>query len=192
LPDRYDSFSQLAQHETLGRDYRIRILARPHSCVLIVAPHGGLIENGTSELAALVAGPDHNLYVFEGLRSGGKHSSQHITSHRFDDPVCLALASRCAVVLSIHGCVGHSRIYLGGLDGELTGVLASHLEAAGLPAAADGHAYPGRHPTNICNRGSRARGVQLELTADLRETARLPAIATVVRAAVAEYVALLS
>ena len=184
--DKYDSFAQLAAGETAGRDYRIRAVERSGSPVLVLAPHGGGIEVGTSELAELVAGTEHSLFLFEGLKPWGSNRDLHITSHRFDHPQCLQLSSAHAVSLAIHGCRGESHVYVGGLDVELTALLRSRLGAAGLPTSVDGHRYPGRHPLNICNRSARGRGAQLEITNDLRSQAR-PVIATAVRAALADY-----
>ncbi len=73
--------------------------------------------------------------------------------------------------MAIHGCKGDtSQIYLGGLDEELLLLLAERLRAAGFPVATEGHRYLGRDPLNICNRGLRGRGAQIELTRDLRTT----------------------
>ena len=66
--NRYSSYAELARHEVQGRDYRIRVDRRAHSPVLIVAPHGGMIEVGTSEIADSVAGADYSLFSFEGLK----------------------------------------------------------------------------------------------------------------------------
>src|SRR5690349_13064680 len=155
MPDKYDSIAQLECHEILGRDYQIRSLERSGSPVIVIAPHGGLIEIGTSELASAIAAQDHSLFSFEGLKPCGTNRQLHITSHRFDHPQCLALTARHAVALAIHGCIGESQIYIGGLDLELTTRLAGRLRAAGLPVRVDGHRYPGRNPLNICNRGTR-------------------------------------
>src|SRR5579862_1463450 len=123
MADKYESFAELAAWETDGRDYRIRAVQREGSRVIVLAPHGGSIEIGTSELAELVAGTEHSLFVFEGLKPYGANRDLHITSHRFDHPHCLALAAARDVTLAIHGCRGESHIYLGGLDLELTALL---------------------------------------------------------------------
>ncbi|HEY8507945.1 MAG TPA: poly-gamma-glutamate hydrolase family protein [Steroidobacteraceae bacterium] len=192
MTDKYACFAHLAQHEAEGRDYRVHVVERPASPVLIVAPHGGSIEIGTSELARAIAGPEHNLFTFDGLKSAwGANRDLHITSHRFDHPQCLALAARCEVAVGIHGCRGESQIFIGGLDTVLTGLLARHLVAAGLPAVTEGHRYPGRNPQNICNRAARRKGAQLEFTMDLRGPDARAIIAPVVRAALAEYIATL-
>jgi len=187
MRDKYSSFAELAAREENGRDYRIRMIERIGSPVIVLAPHGGGIEVGTSELAALVAGDDHSLFVFEGLKPYGANRDLHITSHRFDHPDCLALTSAHDVTLTIHGCRGDSHVCLGGLDADLTAWLAKHLTHAGLTTRLDGHDYPGRHPLNICNRGARGRGAQVEITRDLRTGTPQRVIADAMRAAIADY-----
>jgi phage replication-related protein YjqB (UPF0714/DUF867 family) len=192
MQDKYASFAALeAGGEIAGRDYDTTVRARPQSGVLIIAPHGGSIEIGTTELADLIAGDEYSLFAFNGLKLRGRNRDLHITSHNFDHPECVALAARHPVVLAVHGCKGEpSQIYVGGRDDELTTLLAAKLEAAGLPATATGHKYPGRNPLNICNRGARRRGAQLEFTLDLREPSARAVIAPIVRSAVADFVRL--
>jgi phage replication-related protein YjqB (UPF0714/DUF867 family) len=157
---------------------------------LVIAPHGGSIENGTTELADLIAGADYSLFAFNGLKPRGTNRELHITSHHFDHPDCLELAARHSVVLGVHGCKGESsQIYVGGLDDEFATVLTAKLQAAGLPVAATGHPYPGLNPQNICNRGARGRGAQLEFTHDLRSASARSLIAPIVRRAITEFVA---
>jgi len=190
VADKYESFAELAAHEIDGRDYRIRAVERAGSPVIVLAPHGGNIEIGTSELAERVAGTEHSLFLFDGLKPAwGANRDLHITSHRFDHPHCLALAATRDVTLAIHGCRGESHIYLGGLDLELTGLLCKHLGRAGLTASVGGHRYPGRHPLNICNRGARGRGAQLENTNELRTGAARLVIAAALRRAIDDYLA---
>lgn len=186
VASKYASYAELARCETLGRDYRIRVSEVPGARVLIAAPHGGMIEAGTSEVARLIAGREHNLFIFEGLKPYGSNRDLHITSHQFDHPDCLAMAARCESVLGIHGCVGEARIHLGGLDAELKGRLAKPLADAGFTVESNSERYPGRHRHNICNRGSRAMGAQLEITYDLRIGAAAE-IAQAVRAALASW-----
>jgi phage replication-related protein YjqB (UPF0714/DUF867 family) len=177
--DRYDSFLALRQHAP-SHWWRALPRAVPDSQVLVIAPHGGGIENGTSELAAAIAGDEHNLYCFEGLRLAGNREL-HVTSHRFDDPVALRLAGRCTIVIGIHGCRGESAIYVGGLDRALVAALTSALVSEDYPARSEGHPYPAIHPQNICNRGRRGAGVQLEFTADLRGRRHREPLARIVR-----------
>ena len=190
MNDRYDSFSSLARKAPRSSWRRIHREV-PRSSTLILAPHGGDIEAGTSELAACVAGADHNLYCFEGLKT--RHFRDlHVTSHRFDDPIALGLAARATIVLALHGCRGDRSIYVGGRDVELVALLTTRLVEAGFPAQADNHAFPAVHPDNICNRGHRGIGAQLELTPDLRSAETRPAIALSIRSAIEAHSARLS
>ena len=186
--DKYASFAELQSGETLDEDYRVNLCERPSAAALIIAPHGGSIEIGTSELATLIAGEEHSLFTFDGLKPRGRNRDLHITSHNFDHPDCVALAARHSVVLAVHGCKGESsQIYVGGLDEELGALLTERLTAAGFPTSPHGHKYPGRNRLNICNRGARGRGVQLEFTLDLRVPEKRAVIAPIVRSALAVY-----
>jgi phage replication-related protein YjqB (UPF0714/DUF867 family) len=187
LDSKYASYAELARHETLGVDYRVRIQEPAGATLLVAAPHGGMIEIGTSELARLIAGHDHALFVFEGLKPYGSNRDLHITSHRFDHPECLALAARCRTVLGVHGCVGERTIHVGGLDGELSERLSDALCGAGFAVERNSARYPGRHPDNICNRGSRAKGAQIEITYDLRTGGAPAQIAAALRGVLAEW-----
>ncbi len=186
MGSKYRSYAELARHETLGIDYRCLAREVPGAALLVAAPHGGMIEMGTSEIARSIAGREHSLFVFEGLKPYGRNRDLHITSHQFDHPACLAMAAQCESVLAIHGCVGESKIHIGGLDPELKHTLAQHLGDAGFAIEMDSPRYPGRHLLNICNRGARAQGAQLEITYDLRSRAADP-IAGAVRKALAAW-----
>jgi phage replication-related protein YjqB (UPF0714/DUF867 family) len=188
VPGKYGSFAELALNESEGIDYRVNAVARPDSPVLIVAPHGGTIEVGTSEIAALIAGEEHSLFAFEGLKPHGHNRELHITSHHFDHPGCLALAARCDVALAVHGCMGEAQVFVGGLETNLTALLAERLASAGFEVSTEGHRYPGRHPLNICNRGTRGRGAQLEITYDLRGPQSRASLAQAARAALVDYI----
>jgi phage replication-related protein YjqB (UPF0714/DUF867 family) len=56
--DKYNDFNHLAANESAGVDYRIRTL--PVGSTLVLAPHGGGIEPGTSELTEAIAAADHS------------------------------------------------------------------------------------------------------------------------------------
>lgn len=181
--DRYATFSALKAKETEGADYQVVVRRRPTSNVAVIAPHGGGIEPGTSIIARLVAGRDHNLYIFEGSEGSG-NSALHITSHRFDEPRCLQLLNRCDTAVAIHGCGGdHPRIVLGGLDQPLVDRVRAGLVRARLPVTEeDDDSYPGQDPSNICNRTAKRCGVQVEISLDLRlDRALRRRIATAIR-----------
>jgi len=186
LPDArdYRGYADLERWNQRGVDYEILSSERPGSAVAVLAPHGGAIEDGTSEIARAIAGEDFNLYLLEGRRSSLNYRLLHLTSHRFDEPECLRLLASCAHVVAVHGCESHEPVVLlGGLDAPLRHLLTGALQAAGIAASADGHRFPATHPDNICNRGLSSRGVQIEVPHQLRRSAAGLEIALAVRAA---------
>ena len=193
--DLYRRFRKLKATERVGVDYRIHI-ARRNSPVVIIAPHGGTIEPGTSEIAAAIAGDDFSLYCFEGFLKRRPHYHLHITSTRFDEPQCVTLVEDSDTVVAVHGLRGAAaaRIDVGGNDFGLRDRVSVALKAAGFDARV---VSKGEHaavsPQNICNRGRRAAGMQLEITKRLRELlthyrarSRLNAFADAVRTAVTD------
>ncbi len=169
--DHYRNFTHLKNHETEFRDYRIRVRERG-SGAAILAPHGGWIERGTSQVADAVAGHRHSFYAFEGLKSNLKSNwTLHITSDHFDEPIGLAVVSRADRVIAFHGAKGsESAIYLGGLDLELRAELLESCRSKGFRAFDDpSPSRQGKGATNICNRGKTGQGVQVELTFGLRK-----------------------
>lgn len=196
--DKYSSFRKLESSEREGVAFRIRLCHRSSS-VAIIAPHGGKIEKGTSEIAEAIAGEDYNLYCFEGMKPR-RNWDLHITSARFDEPKCVDLVSACDVVVTVHGCKGADQtIHLGGLDRDLRAAIRCNLQGAGFTTEAD--ARPGLlgiDPDNICNRGRRRRGVQLEITKGLRTvlldaspaagSRTLPSLVKAIRSAIDERV----
>lgn len=167
--DLYSNFAELAAKEKERRDYRIRVnnLGTP---VVVIAPHGGAIEPGTSEIAKAIAGDHLSMYAFEGLRQ--RSGELHITSHRFDEPVCVKLVSGAQAAIAIHGRRDEhdpETVWLGGLDVTLGKAVAISLRKAGFRVDAAPIGMAARDATNICNRGSAGAGVQLELPRTLRD-----------------------
>ena len=180
--DTYRGFADLARMQTRGRDYDIFVRRRRGSRIAVIAPHAGEIEDGTSEIARAIAGEDFNLYLFEGRRPAHNYRALHLTSHLFDEPLCLALIAGCTTVVAVHGCAGtDSALLLGGRDHGLRDRLAAGLRASGVAAATQGHAYPAVHPQNICNRGATGRGVQIEFPDPLRRRSPALFVAAMIR-----------
>jgi phage replication-related protein YjqB (UPF0714/DUF867 family) len=181
MTDKYSCFSDLAASEVLGVDYEIVARRRPASLVAVIAPHGGGIELETSEIAERIAGVEFSLYCFRGLKRGGNRDL-HITSHRFNEPECLALIADHDRVLAIHGCSEPGeRALLGGLDKPFIRDLESALRAAGIAVQTTDHPFPGEHPNNVCNRGARRAGAQFELTRAFRQGRQVPLFIHIVR-----------
>jgi phage replication-related protein YjqB (UPF0714/DUF867 family) len=162
-------FADLCARFIEGCDFVVEVQRRPAPAA-VVAIHGDPIERGVSRIARQIAGEQHNLYLLEGRLPALNYEHLHLASSRFDDPRCLELIAACGRVVTIHGCNGlEENVLLGGLDQDLKARIAAALAAAGVPYQTEGHRFPGRQPSNICNRGATGMGVQVELTDPVRE-----------------------
>ncbi|AUX79280.1 poly-gamma-glutamate hydrolase family protein [Sinorhizobium fredii] len=164
----YSSFEELKAREAVSA-YRVKVVDRG-SAACIIAPHGGKIEPGTSELTQSVAGEDLSYYVFEWIKRDG-NADLHITSSRFDEPKGDALVRNCDFAIALHGCRGAEEIvYIGGRHQALASRIQAQLAKMGFTFAT--HPNPelqGVSRDNICNRGRLGMGVQLEISRGLRD-----------------------
>ncbi|NJD34916.1 MAG: hypothetical protein FIA96_08805 [Betaproteobacteria bacterium] len=182
LAARYRGYADLAAHQAEGTDYKIHVRKNAQSSIAVIAPHGGGIETCTSEIARAIAGGDLNLYQFEGIRPSKNYGSLHLTSHRFDEPRCLELLADCDHVVAIHGCSGEAQQALvGGLDAGLKVAMAQSIAALGIETLIADHPFPAVDPMNICNRGRRGVGVQIEMTMPLRRRGPRDALCAAIR-----------
>ena len=168
-PDEYRNFDEL--HRSEPTSYEVVVQSR-NVPALIVAPHGGGIEPGTTELALAIARDDLSIAVFNGLKKTG-NGRLHITSHRFDQPEILSVIATADYVIAIHGKATENEetVYIGGRDTKLRSSIATALCRVGFDAREETNPrLQGIEAANICNRGARNMGVQLELTAGLRRT----------------------
>jgi len=170
MADKYPDFDALSRNETSGTDFRIR-LRRAKTAFALVAPHGGGIEAGTSEIADAIACEEFSFYAFDGLKRSG-NSDLHITSTRFDEPLCLTVVGQSDIVITIHGEASEDGegVFLGGLDEQLGPAIGTALQNTGFDVRR--HPNPelqGREPENVCNRGRSGKGVQLELSRAVRK-----------------------
>lgn len=172
MADKYPNFAALAANERAGIDYQVRA-RRAGPAFAVIAPHGGGIEPGTSELADAIAGGDVSFYSFEGLKPSG-NSDLHITSTRFDEPICLALLGHSSVAITLHGehsDAGGAVVFIGGRDRDLGARIDGALTECGFEVREhDDPDLQGTDKRNICNRGTSGAGVQLELSRAVRET----------------------
>lgn len=167
--DKYQSYTELAQNEKEGVDYKIVVLDQ-NSPVSLIAPHGGLIERGSSELIQEIGG-SFNQYHFMGIKKRNNFDL-HITSANFDEPQGLAIAAKSKRCVSFHGYIGkgENAVCIGGNNKELAQKIRDLLASSGedfdvlYPCVK----YPGSHPENIVNRCEEA-GVQLEMSTTFRD-----------------------
>lgn len=162
--DIYKNFAQLKAHEKTGVDYRV-MQTFTDSTTMILAIHGGNIERETDDIARAVARiGGYDYYAFIGLTPG-----LHLTSTHFDDPAALKMVKQSDKTLSIHGCRSVRVLtYVGGQDKALAARVKQELKAAGFTVQTAKGEIGGYSDSNICNRNSIGRGVQIELTAPLR------------------------
>lgn len=167
--DVYSSYKQLAAKQTRNQDYRITS-KNVSSNIAVIAIHGGKIEIGTCKIAKSVAKiANTNLYTFEGIKSNN-NSILHITSAKFNEPTAKKIVGNSSKTLSIHGCQGNSRVtYVGGLDKSLGTKIRAELKKAGFKVAIPPKGLTGTSPYNICNQNKSKKGVQLELTYNMRQ-----------------------
>ena len=166
----YPNLAALSAAENENKDFRVRIAGRTSSSTVIIAPHGGGIEPGTSEIAEAIAGPDVSFADFAGIKSTG-NGILHITSTNFDEPRCIALVEAADHVLAIHGEASEEPVvYLGGKDSDLGGRVRKALATAGFTVKdPSNRQLQGLAKRNICNRNRSGAGVQFELSRGLRE-----------------------
>jgi phage replication-related protein YjqB (UPF0714/DUF867 family) len=156
----------------------------------IIAPHGGGIEFGTSELCLAVAGyhpaslavtpaggVTYDYWMFEGLRASNNREL-HVTSTNCDDGVAVSLCAGSLNALALHGCTtsqaelpaGAETVLVGGRNATFKQRLLDAFTAAGLDAidALHHESLNGDEPSNITNRTLLGMGAHLELTTPLR------------------------
>jgi phage replication-related protein YjqB (UPF0714/DUF867 family) len=163
----------------------------------ILAPHGGGIERGTSELCLAVAGyhpanlpqvppagVTYDYWMFEGIRETG-NAALHVTSTGCDDGVAVSLCAGSLNAMSLHGFdpapelpPDEQVVLVGGTNLPLKELLLAGLDDADIKALAvgTGGELDGDDGCNIVNRtllvGDPPRplgGAQLELSTSLRD-----------------------
>jgi phage replication-related protein YjqB (UPF0714/DUF867 family) len=136
-----------------------------------MAPRGGRIEPGTSEIARATADDDLALYIFDAMKAKG-NKDLHLTSSRFDEPKCVHMLGTVQTVLAIHGERSDTETkFVGGRHADFPSILRAELALLGFNV--EEHGSPrlqGHDAMNICNRGVRGRGMQFELARGLRQT----------------------
>lgn len=200
--DKYGSNTEIYADASLreGEDYGRRFRRHgafddsldqrhPFPQLAVIAPHGGGIETGTSELCLAIAGyhpadltpiggPVYDYWMFEGLLDDN-NGELHVTATNCDDPVALSLCRGAQSAIALHGCstatagVGDrdAVVFVGGLHADLKRRLIDRYKGAGFDArdAAGKPKLAGVDPKNIVNQTLGRAGAQLELTAPLRK-----------------------
>jgi phage replication-related protein YjqB (UPF0714/DUF867 family) len=152
-----------------GRDIRIAFGDANIGRCLLVAPHGGGIEPGTSELLRAVAELGNwAWYEFAGFLRKGNVEGLHMASTQFDEPTLLGLLPKANFVVTLHGSqdAGEAAARIGGSwDAGRSAMVASINASVGTHGVrAVEAADTGNDPANIANRGKSGRGIRIELS----------------------------
>ena len=155
------SFLQIAKTAKADIDYKIIYKPGVRS-YLIVAPHGGNIEPGSTELAQAIANNNYGFYVFNGLKRDS--SSVFVPSTRFDEPELMRVTKNYSTVIAVHIVPSSDRIiYVGGDYRQIVDKIIKSLADQGFQSAItprDGSAW---NRTNLVNRNT-VGGVQIEVS----------------------------
>lgn len=170
--DTFATYENLSAHMEEGRDYRI-VTKKTNSPYLIIAIHGGSIEPYTSSIASSIAGGDHNLYLFEGVKEKG-NAQLHIGSRYFDEPQAKDMVRNADVIISIHGQKNEEEefVMVGGLDEQLANKISDHLRAINVDVRPFESSRHPESPENICNKGMSGGGIEMEISKKLRNALR--------------------
>ncbi|MCX7822899.1 MAG: poly-gamma-glutamate hydrolase family protein [Syntrophobacterales bacterium] len=149
-------------------DFRI-VWRRGILPLLIIAPHGGLIEPGTSLIADALAGNKYWFYAFEGIMPSG-NMRLHVSSNLFDEDRFLEISSRVLWTLSVHGFASMDETtFIGGRDEVGCEEIGEILREFGFDAVTTcPRGIKGTNPNNIVNRNRSRTGVQLEIGRGMR------------------------
>jgi phage replication-related protein YjqB (UPF0714/DUF867 family) len=167
--DTYKNFKSLSAVEKEGIDFQIWF-NKIKSPIAIIAPHGGYIEPGTSEIAISIAGDDFACYSFEGIKPKGNKKYLHITSTNFDEPEGVEICRNSDIVLAVHGARENDHfVYVGGRNEDIKNRIIEKLKNDGFNAKEDSTDHSGRDARNICNKCKSTQGLQLEISEGLRK-----------------------
>lgn len=157
-----------------GRDFRIAFGDGNIARCLLVAPHGGGIEPGTSEILRALSDFGWAWYEFAGFLRSGNKAALHIASAQFDEPALVTLLPRTNFVLAIHGATETSGlvVYVGGNRDAWRAAMIAAINAATATHELQAMEAPthlgGTEPRNLANRGKLGYGLQLEFSRGAR------------------------
>lgn len=170
----------LQRGHVLGRDFRVAFGDSKIELCLLIAPHGGGIEPGSSEiLRAVVELGGWAWYEFAGFLRKGNKEALHISSTRFDEPTLKSMLPQAGFVVTFHGASesGESIVYVGGkwklgrqtVTESINAAFGEHgIQATDAVESGGGAHLRGLDDSNITNLGRRAEGVQLEFSRGAR------------------------
>jgi phage replication-related protein YjqB (UPF0714/DUF867 family) len=168
-------FEKPADTVSVGSPAQFSVHTRINSLrAAVFAQYGGLSEPGTDICAAQIAGETLSLHTVVSCRAiweADNGENRLVPRPLHNHPDGIALAESCQTVISVrgrHACHDPSgEVCVDGLDIALIVSLAETLAAAGFVVNEGQSQSRAKHPDNICNRGIRMRGVELDISHEL-------------------------
>ena len=163
-----------------GRDFRITYGDSRIDQCLLIAPRGGGIEPGSSEIMRAVAETGGwAWYEFAGFLRQGNRDGLHIASTDFDEPSLGDLLPRTAFAVVFQGCntAGDAVAYVGGqlkagreaVIESMTASLRDHeIRAVDVMEHQVATHLRGAEVSNLANRGKLGKGIQLAFSREAR------------------------
>jgi phage replication-related protein YjqB (UPF0714/DUF867 family) len=140
---------------------------------VIVALYGGVDEIGTDICAEHIAGDTLSLHTLSARFTGPVNGTEVIYRPLRHHPEGVALVESCDTAIAIRGrqtaAEMEADIVIDGLDTNLITTVAHALHYAGFTARISILSTRAKHPDNICNRGRRGCGIELDISHDLRQ-----------------------
>jgi phage replication-related protein YjqB (UPF0714/DUF867 family) len=180
VPEPHNYEEILARKLMPGRDLRVEFGDSKIDQCLLIAPHGGGIEPGTSEIMRAVASlGGWAWYDFAGFLRQGNKEQLHIASTRFNEPTLMALLPQTKFVVAFHGAdeMGSPLACIGGKwkRGRETLIYAINaaskehgLRAVDVTEGSLAYHLRGLDDDNLTNRGKSGEGVQIEFSREAR------------------------
>lgn len=161
--DYYSSMTQLKSQTQQGVDWQIKT-RQGNNHTAVVAPHGGGIEPGTSQIADQIARKNNaSYYTFEGLRPTN-NQQLHVTSAHYNEPTAQAMVNQSQRTVTVHETSQTgSDVYIGGRDTTLRNNISQSLTQRGFSVAQATGNIGGQNLNNLTNQNQQQAGVQIEL-----------------------------
>lgn len=170
--DTYRSMSELFAHTTEGKDW-VKERSNRNSNVLIIAPHGGNIEKGTTDLTKLIADKgNYDYYAFNAIRDY-KNNELHVTSTNYDDQDLINSNYNRDISIAIHGMSDaqyYNTVLVGGRNFRLMDLISQELKGLNYIVKEPTGYLAGRDKRNVVNFNKNGMGIQLEITRDIRKS----------------------
>lgn len=174
------NYAEILKHGHVpGRDFRIAFGDSKIELCLLIAPHGGGIEPGSSEIMrAVVEAGGWAWYEFAGFLRKGNKEALHMSSTDFDEATLKSMLPQAGFVVAFHGASesGEPVVYVGGkwklgrqtvIESINAGFREHGIRAVDAIDKAPAH-LRGLEDSNLTNLGKRGEGVQLEFSRGAR------------------------